>query len=464
MRYLKSILPLTIGILSSLILTAQNKIVPYDEPYRAQYHYTAAENWIGSPVALFERDSVYYMYYQQNPHNMQPGYYRWGLATSSDLISWEEQPMPNLGDDIQPDSLDNCMTWGSIDLSTGKAQAIFSRNGNGIFKASSNDGINWGKAEKVESDFDGKSLEPFLFWHDQSKKWVLINYDRDEKMMRIYNTDQLETGSWEKTSEFNFKYGHPSLVEVPIEGEANNSKWVLFCETGIYFICNFDGKKITPAYAISSFDNGKSVQNSAFIKKGERTIMISGLKGNSYADLPTVGMMGIPCEIMLTKKSDGYVLTRKPIKELELLHNKDYAVSGKKVYPGLKNNPLSKLKGDAFRIKLEIDLQNCDEFNLLLRSDRMQNGSIIMYDVKRKFFNVLGNSVPYEPVNNKIEFEVLLDRSSIELFLDHGEYCFSSHFSPTPKNYFIELTSIGGELIVDYMEAFSIKSIWEKEE
>lgn len=458
MTFMKHILTFGISLFLFTLSFAQSKIIAYDEPYRAQFHYTISENWMGSPVALFERDSIYYLYYLQNPHNLQPQYYQWGMATSTDLITWKEQPLSKLGNEIIPDSLENCMTWGSIDFSEGKAQTVFSRKRNGLFLSSSADGINWENAKKIESDLWSNDSEPFFFWHEQSKKWVIINYDREKKTIQVLNSNDLL--SWEKKSEFSFKYGHPSLVELPVDGSSENTKWVLFCETGIYLICDFDGEKITPVSAIDFYDNGKSIQNSVFLKKGDHTIMISGFSGSNYSDLPTVGMMSFPNEISLIKKSNGYSLIRKPIKELEMLYEKDFSIKEKKVYPGLKNNPLSKLKGDCFIIKLEIDLQTCDEFNLLVRSDRMKNGSLIMYDVKRKFFNVLGKSVPYEPINGKIEFEVLVDRSSIELFLDHGEHCFSTSFNPTPQNYFVELVAIGGELIVDKMEAYSIKSIW----
>ena len=38
--------------------------------------------------------------------------------------------------------------------------------------------------------------------------------------------------------------------------------------------------------------------------------------------------------------------------------------------------------------------------------------------------------MPLEPVDGKIELEILIDRSSIEIFANHGESGISTCFSP----------------------------------
>ena len=61
---------------------------------------------------------------------------------------------------------------------------------------------------------------------------------------------------------------------------------------------------------------------------------------------------------------------------------------------------------------------------------------------------------------NKVDIEILVDRSSIEIFVDGGRYSISSSFIPAQDKLRCELYTIGGEIVVDYLEVNSLKSIW----
>lgn len=66
---------------------------PYSEPYRPQFHYTPAENWMNDPNGLLYHNGVYHLFYQYNPGGDTWGAMSWGHATSPDLTHWEEQPV-----------------------------------------------------------------------------------------------------------------------------------------------------------------------------------------------------------------------------------------------------------------------------------------------------------------------------------------------------------------------------------
>ena len=58
---------------------------------------------------------------------------------------------------------------------------------------------------------------------------------------------------------------------------------------------------------------------------------------------------------------------------------------------------------------------------------------------------------------------MLVDRSSFEIYVDGGRYSISSTFVPVEKNLRCELFTIGGEIVVDHLEIYSLKSVWRDE-
>lgn len=449
---------LNVGLLLLWVLTSWGQKNVLNEPYRAQFHFSLKENRLGNPIALLKQDSVFQLLYQQNEHNLIDGYYGLGRATSSDLIHWKQEPILEIEPNIVPDSLENSMGWGSVTLQNERVGLVYQRNKAGVFETQTNNVEAWTSASKFSAFEMGAQLEPFVFWHEKSESWVVFAYDRLKSNMQIYNSK--DRTNWSKTSDFSFRFGLPSMIEMPVDGRTDDTRWVLFAESGVYMICSFDGKELKPEGPLSQFDHGKSVRGTVLMKNDERIVLMSGVNAAGYADLPSAGVLSFPNEVSLTKLPEGIVLYRKPISELELLHGKKISITDKKIYPGLKNNPLSKLKGREFRIVATINAHTCDELNFLIRSNKKQSGSLVSYDAKRKFFNVMGNSVPYEPVDKKIQIEILVDRSTIEVYLDNGRYVFTSAFNPMPESGYYELVPVGGEVIVEQLDAYSIQSIY----
>ncbi len=64
-----------------------------DEQYRPLVHFTPERNWMNDPNGMVFHKGVYHLYFQHNPQGDRWGNMSWGHATSTDLLTWTEQPL-----------------------------------------------------------------------------------------------------------------------------------------------------------------------------------------------------------------------------------------------------------------------------------------------------------------------------------------------------------------------------------
>ena len=438
----------------------------YKETNRPQIHYTQRRGWNNDPNGLLYYDGEYHLFYQHNPYKRDWGNMHWGHAVSNDLIHWEELPIA-----LYPDE-HGTMFSGSAVIDYDNTSG-FGKNGIpamvAIYTAdnpekqvqciaySLDKGRTWTKY-KGNPVIDSKAKwnskdtrDPKVFWHKPSGKWVMVLNERDGHS--IYNSDNLK--DWTFESHITGFWECPELFELPVDGNKDNTKWVMYGASGTYMLGVFDGKKFTPESGKYYYSTGSIYAAQTFTNIPEsdgRRIQI-GWGRISHPGMPFNGMMLFPTELSLRTTKDGIRLFSKPIDELDRLQT---SVGKWRALTADKADELLRQYKDASTLRIRTTLKLSHATNAGLN---LFGQSLLDYDMNYNRINGVFYS-PEDMTSMEIAADIILDKTSIEVYIDDGAYSYSMERRPDLKNR-EGFHFFGNNIEVKEMEVYTSRSIWE---
>ena len=227
----------------------------YHEKNRPQYHFTTRRGWINDPNGLVYHNGEYHLYYQHNPFERDWENMTWGHAVSKDLIHWTELPTA-----LHPDHMgtmfsgsavidhENTSGFGSkqspamvaaytINNDDRQMQGIAysTDNGRTFTKYEGNPVVN---SKEIWDTHDTRDPKMFRY----GDHWVMVLNERDGHS--IYTSDNLR--DWTYKSHVTGFWECPELFPLPVDGDKNNTMWVMYGASGTYMLGDFDGEKFTP--------------------------------------------------------------------------------------------------------------------------------------------------------------------------------------------------------------------------
>ncbi len=443
----------------------------YREKLRPQFHFTSRCGWNNDSNGMVYYNGEYHLFYQHNPFGWKWGNMTWGQAVSKDMLHWTE-----LKDAIHPDRLGTIFSGSAVidvnntaGFQTGDEKVlvcIYTSAGgtNPMSKdqpftqsiAYSNDR---GRTMKVYEGnpvighISGGNRDPKVIWHVPTRQWVMALY-LDEKMMGFFTSDDLK--SWEFQSKIKCFHECPELFELPVDGDENNKKWILYGGSGEYLIGDFDGKKFKSETDQIPFHSGNcfyaSQTFSNIPKEDGRRIQIAWGRV-AMPDMPFNQMMLFPVTLRLQTTEDGPRMFAEPIREIKQIQRRKRQWKNKTLKPG--DNLLSSLSGELFRIQAELQVDDdVEETGFVIR------GVPVVYNVKKQQLSCQKKTASLKPVNGKICLEILVDRTSIEIFGNKGRVYMPMGVILAGNSKSLEIFTKGGNTQVKSLIVYKLGSIW----
>lgn len=461
--------------------TSQNvdTINSEEELYRSKFHFTPKTGWMNDPNGLVYHNGNYHLFYQYYPDSTVWGPMHWGHAKSKDLLNWEPRPIA-----LYPDSLGYIFSGSAVidknntsgfgknamvaiftyhDTIKEKKGAIDYQTQGIAF--SIDEGETWTKYKNnpvIKNPGIKDFRDPKVFWNEDKSKWQMVLVAKDH--VQFYESNNLK--DWSKISEFRFKdnpplgvWECPDLFKLKVEG-TNVEKWVLIISHGHesapnggsgtrYFVGEYDGTTFTTDQKSSLWidygtDNYAGVTfNNA---PNNKRLFIGWMSNWNYATVtPTEkwrSAMTIPRELVLFKNDNQYLVKSKLIENFSSLTSEvsENDITGNVPYnfqyknlqqsviyfeaelKGVLQVQLSNKKGDRYVVKYNPE-------DRLLTTDRSKSGLVDFNDNYKK----MSVQVMNIGKKDKLSIKMVMDASSIEIFINDGEFVMSNQIFPTEK-------------------------------
>lgn len=431
----------------------------YAEALRPQFHFSSRRGWLNDPNGLVYHAGEYHLYYQHNPYGAEWGNMHWGHAVSRDLVHWEELPIAlypkRFGDWAYSGSavVDRQNTSGFRTGDEPVLVAAYTSTGRGECILYSNDrGRTWEEyAGNPVVKHQGR--DPRLLWHEETGRWVMALYSEEEGKQWITFHTSPNLKQWTYESRIEGFYECPDLVELSVEGEKH---WVLYGANGDYLIGKFDGRTFTPVtgmipgppggafYAAQTFSN-LPPEDGRCIQIGWGRVPSPGMSFNQ--------MMTFPCTLSLRRTENGLRLAWQPVREIEHLHGERKVVKDQPLEAG--RNALEGLGGELLHVKLEVALGEAERIALDVR------GTPIVYD-RAKGELSCGNVRTKIAARDTLSLQLLVDRTSLEIFAEDGVCYLVAPAIPKPEHRSLELTARGNGARLISAEVIQLKSAWPR--
>ena len=433
----------------------------YGERLRPQFHFSSRRGWNNDPNGLVYYKGEYHLFYQHNPYGWKWGNMHWGHAISPDLVHWRELPIA-----IYPYQFGDwafsggaLVDWNnSAEFKTGDDDVIiatYTSTGRGECIAYSND------RGRTFTDYAGNPVvkhqgrDPKVIWYEPGGHWAMAVYDEFEDKQYIAFHTSADLKTWEFQSRLEGYYECPEIFELPVDGDANNRKWVVYAADGAYAIGSFDGKTFAPESGKHQFNYGNcfyaSQTYSDVPAPNARRIQIAwGRVGDP--EMPFNQMMNFPVELRLRTVEDGVRMFAQPVTELGTLHERSH-IYGQTVLSE-DANPLSGIAGDLFDIRVEFEPGDATEVELTVR------GIPLVYKVQEQQLVCQDKHASLAPRDGSIRLQLLVDRLSIEIFANEGEVYMPMGMKPAEENRSLSAISRGGNARVRALEVYELRSAW----
>ena len=435
----------------------------YHERLRPTVHFTTKNGWINDPNGLIYLNGVYHMFYQHNPCSSEWENMHWGHATSPDLIHWTEQPIALYPDDS------GMMFSGSAILDKENITGLGSKenppallyytatNPFSQHLAYSTDGFK--TVTKYENNpiierIVGSNRDPKVVFCDEIGAYIMALYFEKDVYGILKSNDLI---SWELIQKLSIEGDNECPDIFPITSTDGKRKWILMGAHNRYSVGNMNKNGFTPEQETLSLYYGRSAYAGQTFSgiPDERVVRVDWDRWQTKTETFS-GQMSIPLELSLEKIADTYYLAATPVRELECIYGEIEKQSALKINAG--ESICYKLSESAYRIDLKInDYSSVPDFTITIFGREF----ICKASENKVLFGK--ESFPLSISKKGVDISFIIDKCSIEIFLDGGKIYASVLNNLSVADYNLPFVSLSSKCnaIIDTLDIIPLKSIWE---
>ena len=465
------------------------------------YHLAPLAGWMNDPNGLsFFRDR-YQVYFQHHPYSSVWGPMHWGHVSSPDMVTWRREPIafaPSVEEDR--DGVFSGSAVVSEDGETLRAYFTGHRWRNGVNEDEGNLQVQMMATSKDGVEFEDKKLivnspEGLLHFRDpkvwaaDGKGYMVFGACSAENRGQVwlYTSSDMETWEFDRIL---FEDPDPNvfMLECPDLFPVGD-KWVLMYgpmgpepsgygsrngHNAGYVVGNWapgeDFEQLTDYvpgdwghnfYAPQSFEapDGRRI---LYGWMGAFTLPVATQEEDTWS-----GQLTLPREVSLGEDLRWRI---PPIREIEQLRTSVEDL-GAFVVPTNATVVLSEDLGPCeVEVKIDLEKTNSDRVGFLVHKTEGGAHTFVGYDDLAQTVFVdrrqTGNgdrgyrAAKIAP-GQKLHLRIFLDNGSVEVIVNGGEESISSFSFPNDGPRSLEIASESGEITIDSLKIYGMKSIWE---
>lgn len=436
-----------------------------DKRFRQKLHLMPPTGWLNDPNGLCQFNGIYHAFFQYSPFHAEGGAKMWGHYTSRNMIDWEYQ-----GVILYPDQPFDCSGvysgcsfiedgemylyyTGSVKLEdSGSYDYINSGREANTVLVKSKDGINFSRKKLLMRNRDYPSdltlhVRDPKVWKENGTYYMLLGArtKKDAGQALIFQSEDKINWTFRSRVETKEKFGY--MWECPDYFEVDRTKILSASVQGLtgeewknrnvyqsgYFVVDGD---ILGEYSLSDYrlwDYGFDYYApQSFEAEDGRRIQI--------------GWMGMPdCEEYTNRTiEDGWqhcftfprevfvkdgIVRQRPVRELE---EKERLIKETKSNLETKKYPvyladIRKIQDNQFQAVLAENLILKYESNRFKMEFNKRNNKVSC-----------GRKLRYVDIDHLTDVKILADESSVEVFINDGEYVFSTRYYPEKPGICVE--------------------------
>jgi fructan beta-fructosidase len=471
--------------------TIPGKYPVYQEPGRPQIHFSPPRGSLNDPSGMIYYEGRWHLHYALKPFYNDNGAPNsmWGHAISTDLLHWEEQPifLPAVDGEY------SFWTGGAaVDVENttglgkpGKPAIVFSAN-NGSYGpspftqcvfASTDGGMTalWDPEKmykplpKEDSRRGGGTRDPMIFWYAPEKKWVMVVFNEPPGgRWSFFFFESRDLRNWTETSVFENMLECPNLFQLPVDGNKEDMRWVIWGSPTEYLIGRFDGRAFVPDDNRRLRANyGQYSASQVFANAPGGRIVQIGWAHCGGSDGEFCWMAAFPLDLTLRTAPEGLRLHAEFIPELAKLRNNGSKQKNVVVKPGtpLKIGDISQ----PAEIIAEFDPGSASQVTFtgpeLNISWNAQSQELKVTEEGRPEAESYGyypdGKVPkLSPKDGRVALRILLDIPSVEVVTGGGDYIIKARdYRKLGEKSPMEIRADGGDVKLSRQEVYPLRSI-----